>query len=94
MAAPRVAKLIRFTGNLASPICDDLAPRMCILSSRVPPNFNVGSRLIYISAVIRVYDAAGNVTEAREHKGDVQKPMNGLAILQRFKGHFPLWNRK
>jgi hypothetical protein len=42
-------------------------------------------------AVIRVYDAAGNVTETHEHKEDLQRAMNGLAILQRFKGHFPLW---
>jgi hypothetical protein len=73
MAAPRVAKQIRFTGNLASPICDDLAPRMCILSSRVPPNFHVSSRLIRMRAVIRIYDAAGNVTETHERKGRSSK---------------------
>jgi hypothetical protein len=81
MTAPRVAKPIRFTGDLASPICDDLAPRMGILSSRVPPNFHVGSRLIRMRTVIGVYDAAGNVTETHEHKEDLQRAMNGLAIL-------------
>jgi len=44
MAAPKIAKQIRSNGNLASPICHDLAQRMRILSSRVLPNFHVGTR--------------------------------------------------
>jgi hypothetical protein len=73
MTAPRVAKQIRFTGNLASPMCDDLAQRMRILSSRVPPNFRVGSRLIRMRAVIPVYDDASNVIETHEHAGDLKE---------------------
>jgi hypothetical protein len=74
MAAPKIAKQIRFDGNLASPICHDLAQRMRILSSRVLPNFHVGSRLIRMRAVIRVYDAAGNVIKTHEHAGEFQEP--------------------
>jgi hypothetical protein len=73
MAAPKIAKQIRSNGNLPSPICHDLAQRMRILSSRVLPNFHVGSSLIRMRAVIRVYDAAGNVTETHEHKGDFRE---------------------
>jgi hypothetical protein len=29
---------------------------------------------MYINPVIRVYDAAGNVIETHEHKGDFKKP--------------------
>jgi hypothetical protein len=70
MTAPRVAKEIRFTGNLASPRCHDPAQRMRILSSRVLPNFHVGSRLIRMKAAIRVYNAAGDVIDTHEHKAD------------------------
>jgi hypothetical protein len=87
MTAPRVAKPIRFTGDLASPICDDLAPRMSILSSRALPNFHVSSRPIRMKAVIRVYNATGNVTETHEHKEDLHGAMNGLAILPALNGH-------
>ena len=38
------------------------------LSRRASPNFHVGPRLIAHSAVIRVYDKAGNVIETHEHK--------------------------
>ena len=74
MAAPKIAKQIRSNGNLASPICHDLAQRMRILSSRVLPNFHVGSRLIRMRAVVRVYDEAGNVIETHEHKGEFNEP--------------------
>ena len=74
MAAPKIAKQIRSNGNLASPICHDLAQRMRILSSRVLPNFHVGSRLIRMRAVVRVYDAAGNVIKTHEHKGPFNEP--------------------
>jgi hypothetical protein len=43
--------------------------------------------------VVRVYDEAGNVIETHEHTGRVQGTMNGLAILQSFSGHFPLWSK-
>src|SRR5215469_6136850 len=72
----------------------DLAASMSSLSSRVPPNFHVGSRLISMRAVIRVYDADDSVTETHEHKGDLQRAMNGLAILPPLNGHFPLWRQK
>ena len=74
MAAPKIAKQIRSNGNLASPICHDLAQRMCILSSRALPNFHVGSRLIRMRAVVRVYDAAGNLIKTHEHKGEFNEP--------------------
>ena len=74
MAAPKIAKQIRSNGNLASPIWHDLAQRMRILSSRVLPNFHVGSRLIRMRAVVRVYDAAGNVIKTHEHKGEFNEP--------------------
>jgi len=74
MAAPKIAKQIRSNGNLASPICHDLAQRMRILSSRVLPNFHVGSGLIRMRAVVRVYDAAGNVIKTHEHKGEFNEP--------------------
>jgi len=74
MAAPKIAKQIRSNGNLASPICHDLAQRMRILSSRVLPNFRVGSRLIRMRAVVRIYDAAGNVIKTHEHKGEFNEP--------------------
>jgi hypothetical protein len=45
-------------------------------------------------AVIRVYDAAGNVIETHEHKGDFKEPMNALAIVQPFTEHFPVWRQK
>jgi hypothetical protein len=45
-------------------------------------------------AVIRVYDAAGNVIQMHEHKGEFKEAANGLAILPPFKGHFPAWRRK
>ena len=74
MAAPKIAKQIRSNGTLASPICHDLAQRMRILSSRALPKFHVGSRLIRIRAVVRVYDAAGNVIKTHEHKGEFNEP--------------------
>jgi hypothetical protein len=74
MAAPKIAKQIGSNGNLASPICHDLAQRMRILSSRVLPNFHVGSRLIRMRAVVRVYDAAGNVIKTHEYKGEFNEP--------------------
>jgi len=43
------------------------------LSRRAGPNFHVGSRLAAHNAVIRVYDAAGNVIETHEHKGDFRE---------------------
>jgi len=45
-------------------------------------------------AVIRVYDDAGNVMDTHEHKDNFKRVVNRLAILQRFKGHFPLWSQK
>lgn len=67
MTAPTIAKQLRFTGSLASPICHDLSPEVGILSSRASPNFRVGPCLVPRS---RVYDAAGNIIETHEHKGD------------------------
>jgi hypothetical protein len=40
------------------------------LSRRTLPNFHVGPRLIAHNPVIHVYDAAGNVIERHECKGD------------------------
>ena len=37
-------------------------------------------------AVICVYDAAGNVIGTHQQKGRVQRVVNGLAILQPFRG--------
>jgi len=34
-------------------------------------------------------DSAGNVIETHEHKGEFQRVVNGLAILQPFNGHLP-----
>ena len=44
------------------------------LSSRAAPNFHIGPRLAVHDAVIRVYDAAGNVIETHEHKGEFKEP--------------------
>ena len=86
MTAPTIAKQLRFTGSLASPICHDLSPEVGILSSRASPNFRVGPRLIARNAVIRVDDEAGSVIETHEHKGDFKEswptnPMVSVLVL-------------
>ena len=75
MTAPTIAKRLRFTGSLASPICHDLSPEVGILSRQASPNFRVGPRLIAHNAVIRVYDEAGNVIETHEHAGDFKEDL-------------------
>jgi hypothetical protein len=42
-------------------------------------------------AVIRVYDKAGNMDRDARAQERFQGAVNGLAILQPFRGHLPLW---
>jgi len=43
------------------------------LSSQAAPDFRVRPDLTAHNAVIRVYDAAGNVIEMHKHKGDFKE---------------------
>jgi hypothetical protein len=54
----------------------------------------VGSLINTTDAVIRVSGESDAVTETHEHEGDSKSGERGLAILQPFSGHFPLWRQK
>ena len=55
--------------------------KTCELVYQVSPNYHLGPHLTAHNAVIRVYDAAGNVIETHEHEGDFKEWSSSTALL-------------